>query len=130
VIQIEGEIVIKRSKRRLRRRPTKREGRRDEGSRCVRVAVGQHGGRRPRDRRGHRPRGAGALDGRGNRRGNGARGPFGKAAPTIAEALEKAGYARLAVPVGFTVAGRFGPLRRGELERARRWGGELVAAMG
>jgi hypothetical protein len=58
------------------------------------------------------------------------RGPFGKAAPTIAEALEKAGYARLAVPVGFTVAGRFGPLRRGELERARRWGGELVAAMG
>ena len=58
------------------------------------------------------------------------RGPFGKAAPTIAEALEKAGYARLADPVGFTVAGKFGPLRKGELERARRWGGELVAAMG
>ena len=58
------------------------------------------------------------------------RGPFGKAAPTIAEALEKAGYSRLADPVGFTVAGRFGPLRKGELERARSWGGELAAAMG
>ena len=39
-----------------------------------------------------------------------------------AAALEKAGYARLADPVGFTVAGEFGPLRKGELERARRWG--------
>jgi hypothetical protein len=58
------------------------------------------------------------------------RGPFGKAAPTIAEALERAGYSRLADPVGFTVAGRFGPLRKGELERARRWGSELAAAMG
>ena len=58
------------------------------------------------------------------------RGPFGKAAPTIAAALEKAGYRRLARPVGFTVAGRFGPLRDGELERARRWGSELAAAMG
>lgn len=58
------------------------------------------------------------------------RGPFGKAAPTIAEALEKAGYSRLADPVGFTVAGRFGPLRKGEFERARRWGAELAAAMG
>ena len=57
------------------------------------------------------------------------RGPFGKAAPKIAEALEKAGYARLADPVGFTVAGKFGPLRKGELERARRWGSELAAAM-
>jgi hypothetical protein len=58
------------------------------------------------------------------------RGPFGKAAPTIAEALERAGYTRLADPVGFTVAGKFGPLRKGELERARRWGSELAAAMG
>jgi hypothetical protein len=57
------------------------------------------------------------------------RGPFGKAAPTIAEALEKAGYARLLDPTGFTVSGRFGPLRKGELERARRWGGELAAGM-
>lgn len=58
------------------------------------------------------------------------RGPFGKAAPTIAEALEGAGYARLADPVGFTVTGKFGPLRKGELERARTWGHELAAAMG
>jgi hypothetical protein len=57
------------------------------------------------------------------------RGPFGKAAPTIAERLEEAGYARLADPVGFTVTGKFGPLRKGELERARRWGSELAAAM-
>jgi hypothetical protein len=57
------------------------------------------------------------------------RGPFGKAAPTIAEALEKAGYARLANPVGFAVTGKFGPLRKGELERAQQWGGELAAAM-
>jgi Flavodoxin domain len=56
------------------------------------------------------------------------RGPFGKAAPAIAEALEKAGYARLADPVGFTVAGKFGPLRKGELDRAKRWGSELAAA--
>ena len=58
------------------------------------------------------------------------RGPFGKAAPTIAEALETAGYVRLAEPAGFVVKGKFGPLRKGELERARRWGGELAAAMG
>jgi len=58
-----------------------------------------------------------------------ARGPFGKAAPTILTALEKAGYTRLADPVGFIVAGKFGPLRDGELERARRWGAELAAAL-
>jgi hypothetical protein len=50
-------------------------------------------------------------------------------ARAIAEALEKAGYSRLADPIGFTVAGKFGPLRKGELERARRWGSELAAAM-
>lgn len=58
------------------------------------------------------------------------RGPFGKAAPAIAEALEKAGYARLAKPTGFQVAGRFGPLREGELERARDWGRTLRTSMG
>jgi hypothetical protein len=60
------------------------------------------------------------------------RGPFGKAAPAIAEGLERAGYTRLADPAGFTVTGRFGPLRKGELERARRWGAELgtLAAKG
>ena len=58
------------------------------------------------------------------------RGPFGKAVPTIAEGLEAAGYARLADPIGFIVTGRFGPLRAGELERARRWGGELAGHAG
>jgi hypothetical protein len=58
------------------------------------------------------------------------RGPFGKAAPTIAEALEAAGYERLADPMGFVVKGKFGPLRKGELERAREWGRELAARVG
>jgi len=57
------------------------------------------------------------------------RGPFGKAAPAIAEALEKAGFRRVADPVGFIVKGKFGPLREGELERARRWGSELASAV-
>lgn len=57
------------------------------------------------------------------------RGPFGSAAPKIAEMLEKAGYASLANPAGFVVAGRFGPLRTGELERAREWGAELARAL-
>lgn len=57
------------------------------------------------------------------------RGPFGSAAPAIAEALEKAGYAAVAKPTGFIVAGRFGPLREGEVERAREWGADLGAAL-
>ena len=57
------------------------------------------------------------------------RGPFGSAAPAIAEALERAGYASVAKPVGFVVAGRFGPLRDGEVERARAWGAEFAAAL-
>jgi hypothetical protein len=58
------------------------------------------------------------------------KGPFGKGAPEIAEALERAGYRRLAEPAGFVVKGRYGPLREGELERARQWGTDLAAAMG
>jgi hypothetical protein len=58
-----------------------------------------------------------------------ARGPFGKAAPEIAQALEGAGYRPLAQPLGFVVTGRYGPLRAGELERARLWGAELAKAM-
>jgi len=55
------------------------------------------------------------------------RGPFGSAAPEIAAALERAGYALLAEPVAFVVKGKFGPLKDGELERARQWGAELAA---
>jgi hypothetical protein len=57
------------------------------------------------------------------------RGPFGKAAPAIAKALEEFGYHRAAEPQGFVVSGKFGPLRDGELERARRWGVELAATV-
>jgi len=57
------------------------------------------------------------------------RGPFGSAAPEIAAALEQAGYVPLAEPEAFVVKGKFGPLKDGELERARLWGVELAAAM-
>lgn len=56
------------------------------------------------------------------------KGPFGKAAPEILELLEKAGYAPATGPTGFIVAGRYGPLRDGELERARAWGADLARA--
>ena len=57
------------------------------------------------------------------------RGPFGKGAPEIARLLEAAGYAPVAEPEGFIVKGRHGPLKAGELERAREWGAELARAM-
>lgn len=53
------------------------------------------------------------------------RGPFGSAAPAMDEALEHAGYQSIAKPVGFIVKGKYGPLRAGELERARAWGEQL-----
>jgi len=43
------------------------------------------------------------------------RGPWGSAAPAIAKGLANAGYAVLGKPQGFVVAGKFGPLREGEL---------------
>jgi len=58
------------------------------------------------------------------------RGPFGRAAPEIAAMLGKAGYEPVADPAGFIVTGRFGPLKDGELERARAWGAELARAVG
>lgn len=58
------------------------------------------------------------------------KGPFGKGAPVIADALEGKGYARLAEPEGFVVKGKQGPLRDGERERARAWGVELARLMG
>ena len=57
------------------------------------------------------------------------RGPFGKGAPEIARLLEAAGYAPLAEPEGFVVKGRHGPLKKGEIERARAWGESLARAM-
>ncbi len=53
-------------------------------------------------------------------------GPFGKGAPTVAEELQAKGYQLVAAPEGFIVTGKFGPLRHGELDRARRWGEQLL----
>ncbi len=57
------------------------------------------------------------------------RGPFGSAAPAILKGLEAAGYRRIARPRGFTVTGTYGPLREGELDRAREWGAELARSL-
>ena len=57
------------------------------------------------------------------------RGPWGSAAPAIAKGLASAGYATLGKSQSFVVAGKFGPLREGELEKARLWGAELARSM-
>lgn len=49
----------------------------------------------------------------------------GGATGTIERDLERAGYAPAGHPGKFIVTGRYGPLREGELDRARRWGAEL-----
>jgi flavorubredoxin len=43
--------------------------------------------------------------------------------------LEAAGYQSVAKPAQFIVKGRFGPLRDGELAKARAWGAALVETM-
>lgn len=53
----------------------------------------------------------------------------GGASGTIEDKLRHAGYPPLARAGRFVVKGKYGPLRDGELERARRWGAELAAAM-
>jgi flavodoxin len=58
------------------------------------------------------------------------RGPWGSAVSAISKRLERAGYAPLGKPQGFIVVGKFGPLRDGEIERARAWGAELAKLMG
>lgn len=52
----------------------------------------------------------------------------GGAVGTITRELERAGYQPLTKGQKFLVTGKFGPLKTGEVERARRWGAELVAA--
>jgi len=67
--------------------------------------------------------------------GNGASASFetrvrwspGGATGAIEDGLEKAGYRTIAVRQRFVVRGQAGPLREGELERARAWGTELAA---
>jgi hypothetical protein len=50
----------------------------------------------------------------------------GSAAKTILKMLETLGYCPAAKPQRFVVQDKYGPLRSGELERAKAWGGELA----
>jgi len=58
-----------------------------------------------------------------------ARGPFGSAGPHISKLLKAAGYEPLVKPAGFIVTGKYGPLRKGELDRAREYGKEIAVAI-
>jgi len=58
------------------------------------------------------------------------RGPWGNATNAISKGLEEKGYRPLGKPSGFIVKGTYGPLRDGEVERARAWGAELARLMG
>ena len=51
----------------------------------------------------------------------------GGATKLITRALERAGFPALAQKQRFLVADRYGPLKAGELDRAREWGQELAA---
>jgi hypothetical protein len=53
----------------------------------------------------------------------------GSAVREIGELLERAGYRQVADAEKFIVKGKFGPLKDGELGRARRWGEELARAV-
>lgn len=50
----------------------------------------------------------------------------GSAARAILKGLKAAGYDSMAGPKRFRVTGMAGPLKRGELERARKWGAKLA----
>ena len=50
----------------------------------------------------------------------------GGAKGTIDSALRRLGYKRAAKPMRFLVEGSYGPLRDGELERAKAWGAALA----
>jgi flavorubredoxin len=53
----------------------------------------------------------------------------GSAAKSIASALSAKGYTVAAPAEKFVVTGKFGPLKEGELERARRWGVALARSV-
>ena len=53
----------------------------------------------------------------------------GGATGAILRALKQTGYEPLARAKRFRVAGMYGPLKAGELERARRWGAQLALKM-
>ena len=48
----------------------------------------------------------------------------------IEKRLERAGYRLIAKAQKFVVKDKYGPLREGEEDRARRWGHELASAVG
>jgi hypothetical protein len=50
----------------------------------------------------------------------------GSAAKSIATALEAKGYTSAAPGEKFMVTGKYGPLKAGELQRARAWGAKLA----
>jgi flavorubredoxin len=50
----------------------------------------------------------------------------GSAAKAILGRLEALGYRPIAKPQRFIVQGKYGPLRQGELEKAKVWGAELA----
>ncbi len=50
----------------------------------------------------------------------------GSAARAILQGLKKAGYAPMVRPKRFRVTGMTGPLKAGEIERARKWGARLA----
>ncbi len=52
----------------------------------------------------------------------------GSSAKKIAEVFDAAGYRRVAEPERFMVTGSYGPLKDGEIERARVWGEQLARA--
>lgn len=53
----------------------------------------------------------------------------GGATGAIERGLQEAGYAPVVKAHRFIVQDKYGPLRDGELERARQWGAELVRAI-
>lgn len=50
------------------------------------------------------------------------------AAGDIEGRFRRAGYSTIAKAQKFVVTGKYGPLREGELDRARSWGGDLARA--
>lgn len=54
----------------------------------------------------------------------------GGATSAIDKGFAKAGYRPISKAQKFVVTGSYGPLREGELERARAWGAELAASLG
>ena len=54
----------------------------------------------------------------------------GGATKSIAEKMAAAGYSEVVKGRRFVVRGRYGPLRDGELDKARSWGAELARTLG